>query len=93
MWYPIPVSVEVSNGNDLSSNNQNAVQSDSAKFFTYIANGLDNKGTIQFDAADTLGFGPVSGTKMVFTVIKQDGDQSLETTPFGGDLVGTTICW
>ena len=51
---------------------------------------MDNKGTIQFDAADTLGFGPVSGTKMVFTVIKQDGDQSLETTPFGGDLVGTT---
>ena len=27
---------------------------------------------------------------MIFTVIKQDGDQSLETTPFGGDLIGTT---
>jgi hypothetical protein len=76
--------------NDLSSNNYNAVQTDSAKYFTYVPNGLDGKGTIQFDAADTLDFGPVSGTKMVFTVIKQDGAQSAETSPFGGDLVGTT---
>ena len=76
--------------NDLSSNNQNAVQTDSAKFFTYVPNGLDGKGTIQFDAADTLEFGPVSGTKMVFAVLKQDGAQSSEISPFGGDLVGTT---
>ena len=77
--------------NELSSNNQNAVQSDSAKFFTYIANGLDNKGTIQFDATDTLGFGPVSGTKMVFTVIKQAGDQSLKPLHLVGFVVPP--CW
>ena len=42
--------------NDLSSNNRNAVQSDSSKFFTYVENGLDGKGTIRFDGPDTLNF-------------------------------------
>ena len=47
-------------------------------------------GPNSIDAADTLEFGPVSGTKMVFAVLKQDGAQSSETSPFGGDLVGTS---
>jgi hypothetical protein len=73
--------------NDLSSNNRNAVQSDSSKFFTYVANGLDGKGTVRFDGPDTLGFNAAGTTKMVFAVMKQDVSQSLETKPFGGDLV------
>ena len=77
--------------NDLSSNNRNAVQSDSSKFFTYVENGLDGKGIIRFDGPDTLNFDAAPDTtKMVFAVMKQDGAQSSETSPFGGDLVGTT---
>jgi hypothetical protein len=73
--------------NDLSSNNRNAVQSDSSKFFTYVPNGLNGKGTVRFDGPDTLGFNASGTTKMVFAVMKQDSSQSLETKPFGGDLV------
>ena len=77
--------------NDLSTNNRNAVQSDSAKFFTYVPNGLDGKGTIRFDGPDTLTFDPATNTtKMIFAVMKQDGSQSLETKPFGADLVTTS---
>ena len=85
-------SMAVFNWNDLSSNNRNAVQSDSSKFFTYMENSLDGKAVVSFDQADTLNIsnGGVSGTKMVFAVLKQAGDQSMETSPFGGDLVGTT---
>ena len=76
--------------NDLSSNNRNAVQSDNSKFFTYVANGLDGKGTVRFDGPDTLGFNAAGTTKMVFAVIKQDASQSLEALPFGGDMVTTS---
>ncbi|NBQ03339.1 MAG: hypothetical protein EBU27_09070, partial [Opitutae bacterium] len=77
--------------NDLSSNNRNAVQSDSTKYFTYVAAGLNGKGTVRFDAADTLNFDAATDTtKMVFAVMKQDVSQSLETKPFGGDLVTTS---
>ena len=61
----------------LSSNNRNAVQSDSAKFFTYVENGLDGKGTDSLRWPDTLNFDPrPDTTKMVFAVMKQDGAQS-----------------
>ena len=76
--------------NDVSSNNQNAVQSDSSKFFTYLPGGLNGKGTILFDEADTLELGSVSGTKLIYAVIKQNAAQSVEVTPFGGNLVGIT---
>ena len=55
-----------------------------------MPNGLDGKGTIRFDADDTLNFDGVAGTKMIFMVAKQDAGQNLETSPFGGDLVATT---
>jgi len=87
-----PPSMGVFNWSDQSSNTRNATQNDTSLTGTYIANSLDGKAVVSFDQADTLNIsnGGVSGTKMVFAVLKQAGDQSMETSPFGGDLVGTT---
>ena len=76
--------------NDMSGNTRNAVQGDAAKMGIYKLNSLNSKGTIQFDAADTLDLPSTSGIKMVFAVIKQDSGQSAVTKPFGGDLEATT---
>jgi hypothetical protein len=78
------------NWNDVSQHNRNAVQGTPAKMGIYNANGLSSKATILFDAADTLDLPSTAGTKMVFAVMKQDSTQTAETSPFGGDLVGTT---
>ena len=78
------------NWNDMSQNNRNAVQGTLDKMAVYQANALGGKATIKFDAADTLDLPSTPGTKMVFAVMKQDSTQSAETSPFGGDLVGTT---
>ena len=76
--------------NDKATNNNNAVQGNTAIRPVYLSNELNGMGVLSFSEAQTLEITADSNIQSIAAVLRQSPNQLAQSKPFGGDQVLTT---